>query len=145
MRVTHPGLSCPIPVLDLDGRPDVTASPLQTHVHCRTRDTGPVLPVVKPHVFCHGGPGISDFLGDLADLLTDRTTVHRWDQRGCGRSQRRGPYSVARSVADLDVVRRHTSSAQAAHWCNSAQTGSGCDSGCRAGAVLGFHSALVLT
>jgi pimeloyl-ACP methyl ester carboxylesterase len=33
--------------------------------------------------------------------------VHRWDQRGCGRSDRRGPYAVARSLADLDAVRRH--------------------------------------
>ena len=60
-----------------------------------------------PVVFCHGGPGVWDFLGDAAGLLADRTAVHRWDQRGCGRSQRRGPYSVARSVADLDAVRRH--------------------------------------
>ena len=28
----------------------------------------------------------------------------RWDQRGCGRSERRGPYSVARSAADLEAV-----------------------------------------
>ncbi|MFJ2959495.1 alpha/beta fold hydrolase [Streptomyces sp. NPDC087270] len=60
-----------------------------------------------PVVCCHGGPGLWDFLGDLAGLLADRATVYRWDQRGCGRSQRRGPYSVARSVADLDAVRRH--------------------------------------
>ncbi|WP_037911966.1 alpha/beta fold hydrolase [Actinacidiphila yeochonensis] len=60
-----------------------------------------------PVVFCHGGPGLWDFLGDAAGLLADRATVHRWDQRGCGRSQRCGPYSVARSVADLDAVRGH--------------------------------------
>ncbi|MFC1402120.1 MULTISPECIES: alpha/beta fold hydrolase [Streptacidiphilus] len=60
-----------------------------------------------PVVFCHGGPGLWDFLGDLAELLADRAAVHRWDQRGCGRSQRCGPYSVARSVADLEAVRRH--------------------------------------
>ncbi|MFD7511947.1 alpha/beta fold hydrolase [Streptomyces sp. NPDC059853] len=60
-----------------------------------------------PVVFCHGGPGLWDFLDDAAELLADRATVHRWDQRGCGRSQRRGPYSVARSVADLDAVRHH--------------------------------------
>jgi proline iminopeptidase len=34
-------------------------------------------------------------------------TVVRWDQRGCGRSERRGPYTVARALADLDAVRRH--------------------------------------
>lgn len=60
-----------------------------------------------PVVFCHGGPGLWDTFGDVADLLSDTATVHRWDQRGCGRSQRCGPYSVARSVADLDAVRRH--------------------------------------
>lgn len=60
-----------------------------------------------PVVCCHGGPGLWDFLGDLAGLLSDRATVYRWDQRGCGRSQRSGPYSVARSVADLEAVRRH--------------------------------------
>ncbi|TDU04889.1 proline iminopeptidase [Streptomyces sp. 846.5] len=61
----------------------------------------------SPVVFCHGGPGLWDFLGDLAELLADRAAVYRWDQRGCGRSERCGPYSVARSVADLDAVRRH--------------------------------------
>jgi proline iminopeptidase len=40
-------------------------------------------------------------------LLGGRVTAVRWDQRGCGRSEQRGPYSVAQSVADLDAVRRH--------------------------------------
>jgi proline iminopeptidase len=61
----------------------------------------------EPVVFCHGGPGLWDTLGDVSELLMDKATVYRWDQRGCGRSQRCGPYSVARSVADLDSVRRH--------------------------------------
>ncbi|WP_344491237.1 alpha/beta hydrolase [Streptomyces enissocaesilis] len=60
-----------------------------------------------PVVLCHGGPGLWDTLEDVAALLADRTAVYRWDQRGCGRSERRGPYSVAGSVADLDAVRRH--------------------------------------
>jgi proline iminopeptidase len=62
-----------------------------------------------PLIACHGGPGLWDMFGSLADSLTDsltgRVRVIRWDQRGCGRSERRGPYSVARSVADLDSVR----------------------------------------
>jgi proline iminopeptidase len=37
--------------------------------------------------------------------LSRHVRVIRWDQRGCGRSQRAGPYSLARSVADLDAVR----------------------------------------
>ncbi|MFC4007745.1 alpha/beta fold hydrolase [Nonomuraea purpurea] len=61
----------------------------------------------RPVVFCHGGPGLWDTLDDVAALLTGLATVHRWDQRGCGRSQRSGPYSMARTVADLEAVRRH--------------------------------------
>jgi proline iminopeptidase len=45
--------------------------------------------------------------GDVAAMLSPALRVVRWDQRGCGRSERRGPYSVAQSVADLDTVRRH--------------------------------------
>ena len=59
-----------------------------------------------PLVCCHGGPGLWDMFGDFERLLGDLATVHRWDQRGCGRSDRRGPYSLVTSVADLDAVRR---------------------------------------
>jgi proline iminopeptidase len=58
-----------------------------------------------PLIVCHGGPGLWDMFGSLADSLARDVRVVRWDQRGCGRSERRGPYSVARSVADLDAVR----------------------------------------
>ncbi|WP_329458410.1 alpha/beta fold hydrolase [Streptomyces sp. NBC_01497] len=58
-----------------------------------------------PVILCHGGPGIWDTLQAPAALLGGRPVV-RWDQRGCGRSERRGPYTVARSIADLDAVRR---------------------------------------
>lgn len=43
--------------------------------------------------------------GPLGGLLGGDVQLVRWDQRGCGRSERRGPYSVARSVADLEAVR----------------------------------------
>jgi proline iminopeptidase len=45
--------------------------------------------------------------GDLAAVLATRLRVVRWDQRGCGRSERRGPYSMARTVRDLDAVREY--------------------------------------
>jgi proline iminopeptidase len=63
----------------------------------------------RPLLLCHGGPGLWDMFGMLAPELAGATgaRVVRWDQRGCGRSQRRGPYSVTRSVADLDAVRAH--------------------------------------
>ncbi|MFJ8112226.1 alpha/beta fold hydrolase [Streptomyces sp. NPDC096132] len=61
-----------------------------------------------PLVLCHGGAGLWDMFGDVAALLGDAARVIRWDQRGCGRSQRcDGPWTTARSVADLDAVRRH--------------------------------------
>jgi proline iminopeptidase len=58
----------------------------------------------KPLVMCHGGPGVWDMTGSLSASLEGRFRVIRWDQRGCGRSEHRGPYSVARCVADLDAV-----------------------------------------
>lgn len=62
----------------------------------------------EPLVLCHGGPGLWDMFGDVAGLLGDRAAVVRWDQRGCGRSQRcAGPWTGERFVADLDAVRRH--------------------------------------
>lgn len=58
-------------------------------------------------VLCHGGPGMADYLKDLGDMLTEADMrVVRWDQRGAGRSERKGPYSVERFVADLEAVRR---------------------------------------
>jgi proline iminopeptidase len=58
----------------------------------------------KPLVMCHGGPGLWDMSASLSAALAASRHVIRWDQRGCGRSERRGPYSVRRSVADLDAV-----------------------------------------
>ncbi len=60
-----------------------------------------------PVVFCHGGPGLWDELEPVADMLTDIATVIRRDQRGAGRSDRVGPYTLARFIADLEAIRRH--------------------------------------
>lgn len=61
-----------------------------------------------PLMLCHGGPGLWDMFADVAELLGDVTPVVRWDQRGCGRSERcAGPWTSERFVADLDAVRRH--------------------------------------
>lgn len=65
-------------------------------------------------VFCHGGPGLWDMFVDLAAPLAQVARVVRWDQRGCGRSERRGPYTVARYLADLDAVRDQLAAAQMA-------------------------------
>lgn len=54
----------------------------------------------------HGGPGLWDYLAPLANLLEARASVHRWDQRGGGRSSTGGPFTVNRFVADMEAVRR---------------------------------------
>ncbi|WP_405589439.1 alpha/beta fold hydrolase [Streptomyces sp. NBC_01092] len=62
----------------------------------------------EPLVLCHGGPGLWDMFEDVSAMLDDTATVVRWDQRGCGRSERcAGPWTTDRFVADLDAVRRH--------------------------------------
>ena len=58
-----------------------------------------------PAVLCHGGPGIYDYLGPVAAMIDDVATVHRYDQRGCGRSDDAGPYDVRTFVDDLDGLR----------------------------------------
>src|SRR3954466_13953113 len=59
-------------------------------------------------VLAHGGPGMSDNLGALARMVEDLATVHRFDQRACGRSTGPGAgQTVASAVAALDALREH--------------------------------------
>lgn len=58
-------------------------------------------------MLCHGGPGAYDDLGPAAAMIEDLATVHRYDQRGCGRSRRDLPYDLATYLADLDSLREH--------------------------------------
>jgi proline iminopeptidase len=59
-----------------------------------------------PVVLLHGGPGLWDYFGSLAELLADTYTVVRFDQRGCGRSSAYdGPFTIAQAVDDMDQVR----------------------------------------
>ncbi|MFE6774901.1 alpha/beta fold hydrolase [Streptomyces sp. NPDC057702] len=52
-------------------------------------------------VMLHGGPGLPDYLGDVAHLVADLAPVYRYDQRGTGGSPWQGRHRVARHVADL--------------------------------------------
>lgn len=60
-----------------------------------------------PVVLCHGGPGGYDDLGPAAAMLEDLAAVHRYDQRGCGRSLQDLPYDLDTYLADLDGLRAH--------------------------------------
>ena len=64
-----------------------------------TRGSGP------PVVLLHGGPGICDYLGSVSDMLEDVATVHRYEQRGCGRSPATEPIDIPTLVADLEALR----------------------------------------
>lgn len=75
----------------------VDAAALWTAVH----GSGP------PMLLCHGGPGLWDDLDVPARMVDDLVTVHRFDQRGCGRSRDAGPYSVERAIADIAALREH--------------------------------------
>lgn len=48
----------------------------------------------------HGGPGLPDYLGDVAAMIADLVPVYRYDQRGTGHSRWQGRNSFARHVAD---------------------------------------------
>lgn len=58
-----------------------------------------------PVVLLHGGPGWPDYLDDLARLLDDSVTVHRFDQRGCGSSDGEPPWELEQFVADVAELR----------------------------------------
>lgn len=67
-----------------------------------TTGEGPV-----PVVMCHGGPGLSDNLAPLAAMVEDLCLVHRYDQRGGGRSSGDGPFTVSQFIEDLERLREH--------------------------------------
>jgi proline iminopeptidase len=56
---------------------------------------------------CHGGPGLWDYLGPVAEVVDDLVTVYRFDQRACGRSLGEPPYDVPTALADLEALRVH--------------------------------------
>jgi proline iminopeptidase len=58
-------------------------------------------------LLCHGGPGGYDYLEPVAALIDDTAAVHRFDQRGGGRSLPDGPHTIARLIADMELLRAH--------------------------------------
>jgi proline iminopeptidase len=60
-----------------------------------------------PVMLCNGGPGYCDYLEPVAAMIDDLVRVHRWEQRGCGRSAAVPPYDHATCLADLDALRNY--------------------------------------
>jgi len=62
--------------------------------------------MTPPLVLLHGGPGLWEDFAPLAEMVDDLVEVYRYDQRGCGRSDRSGPHDIATAVADLETLRK---------------------------------------
>jgi pimeloyl-ACP methyl ester carboxylesterase len=57
-----------------------------------------------PALLLHGGPGLSDYLADLAEELSEVVTVARYQQRGLAPSVLEGDRTVEGHVADAVAV-----------------------------------------
>jgi proline iminopeptidase len=58
-----------------------------------------------PLILCNGGPGCDDYLSPIADMIDDLCQVIRFEQRGCGRSDRDKRYDFDTTVDDIEFVR----------------------------------------
>lgn len=59
-----------------------------------------------PLMLSSGGPGCCDYLGPVASMLDTLCEVYRWEQRGCGRSNKQEAYSLEECLNDLESLRR---------------------------------------
>lgn len=73
-------------------------------VRLRTWVTGQIDVKAPPIVMVHGGPGLPDYLAPVAELIVDLGRIHRYDQRGVGRSKWDGLHTIARHVRDLKLL-----------------------------------------
>src|SRR5437764_7455640 len=59
-----------------------------------------------PLLLCNGGPGCCDYLAPVAELWDDVARVIRFEERGCGRSERRPPYALEHSLVGIESIRQ---------------------------------------
>ena len=60
-----------------------------------------------PVILLHGGPGVPDYLADVAEILAPKHQVIRYDQRGTGRSTaHNGRFGLREHVEDLEAIRK---------------------------------------
>jgi proline iminopeptidase len=58
-----------------------------------------------PVALLHGGPGACDYLEPVAEIIEDLAECLRFDQRGCGRSEKLPPYDMPTAIEDLEGLR----------------------------------------
>ena len=73
-------------------------------IRLRTWSSGLAQTGTPPVVMVHGGPGLPDYLGPVADMIADLCLVHRYDQRGVGGSAWEGEHTIDRHVRDLALL-----------------------------------------
>lgn len=58
-------------------------------------------------LLCNGGPGCCDYLLPVAKMLEDNFCVIRFEQRGCGRSDKDDNYDLRTAIDDIESIRKY--------------------------------------
>lgn len=58
-------------------------------------------------ILCNGGPGCCDNLLPVSQMIDDQYNVIRFEQRGCGRSDKDGNYDLETTLSDLEIIRKY--------------------------------------
>lgn len=56
-------------------------------------------------ILCAGGPGCCDYLLPVSQMMEDGYSVIRFEQRGCGRSDKDGNYDMNTAIKDMEAIR----------------------------------------
>lgn len=56
-------------------------------------------------ILCSGGPGCYDYLLPVSQMIEDGYSVIRFEQRGCGRSDKDNKYDIYTSIRDMEAIR----------------------------------------
>ncbi|RIH84916.1 Proline iminopeptidase [Calidithermus terrae] len=60
-----------------------------------------------PLLLLNGGAGCCDYLEPVAGLVEDVASVHRFEERGCGRSWHAEVYSLEQTLSDIEALRAY--------------------------------------
>jgi len=58
-------------------------------------------------ILSSGGPGCCDYLLPVSQMVDDCYNVIRFDQRGCGRSEKDGEYNIEAAISDMEAIREY--------------------------------------
>jgi len=58
-------------------------------------------------ILCNGGPGSSDYLEPVSNMIEDIALVIRFEQRACGRSTENYNFDVEILIQDLEEIRKY--------------------------------------